>query len=492
MKDSPVRAKSWGWARLLPPGAVLLLLLLGHSALALVLARAGPSTYTAIRLVDSAAWLAGIWLAVRLINLLLWERLVPWWAGVRAPGLLRQFVALLLAAGGVALMLSRVWGVALAAVLATTGVLGIVFGLALRNILADFFSGIALNIERPFGLGDFVMLRVRGQREPIAGTVREVNWRSTRVLTPEDNLISVPNSVVAAAVVENLSYPSPVSELELDIALDWELDQALVERVLTAAVTEAWALGATAGETPPKVRICRLDGTGVTWRVVYLLDPRKRAKGPARHTLLTCMHRHLLLAGLRPAAPSGTAPVPVAMAQAPRDHDRVADRERTLAQVTLLRGLTQAERRRLAGDLRVQALGAGQPVVRSGEPGASMFVVASGALEVQVPGVDPARRANVLGPGSVFGEMSMLTGETRSSTVRALSDSVLYEVDRALMAPLMAARPELADVLSREVVRHQQRDMAAAEAARAQATGAAPALSMSAQLAVRIRAFFSD
>lgn len=45
--------------------------------------------------------------------------------------------------------------------------------------------------------------------------------------------------------------------------------------------------GAAAGDKPPKVRICRLDGCGVTWRITYLLDPRRKAKGPARHELLS-------------------------------------------------------------------------------------------------------------------------------------------------------------------------------------------------------------
>jgi small-conductance mechanosensitive channel len=223
---------------LLAPVALLAALALLQAGL--VLLPLGPQgQLMSARVVDSALWLAGIWLAMRLIDLLIWDRLLPHWLGLRAPRLLRQFVAVLLLLLGVAVLLGRTWGLALSAVLATTGVVGIVLGLALRNILADFFSGIALNIEKPFDLGDFVMLRARGQRSPFVGTVREVNWRSTRLLTPEDNLVSVPNSVVAAAIVENLSYPSPVSEQEIDLTLAWDVPQAQAERVLQAACTEA-------------------------------------------------------------------------------------------------------------------------------------------------------------------------------------------------------------------------------------------------------------
>lgn len=431
------------------------------------------------RLLHSLAWIAGLALAVQLTNLLLWERVVERGMGLRMPRLLRQVLALLLVVIGFAALLNQVWDVAIATVLATTGVLGLVLGLALRPILTDLFSGIALNIEQPFRLNDFVMLRPRGQRDPIVGTVREVNWRCTRVLTPEDNLISVPNSVVAAAIVENLSFPSPVSEQEVDITLAWDAPTPRVEAVLKAAVAEAWAQGATAGDRPPTVRLCRLDGNGCTYKIVYLLDPRRKPKGPARHLLLGCVRQHLRCAGLQPAAPPEAA-VPPAPPHVP-DHAQPADRLRLLAEVWLLSVLDEAERATLADGVQVLALAAGQAVVDEGDAGDSMFVVAAGTLEVRQAGV----RIDALGPGAIFGEMSMLTGEPRSARVLALVPAVVYEVPHAVMARLMAARPALAEALSQVVDLHRRADAARASAAAGPAAGAAAE-----SLATRIRRFF--
>lgn len=195
------------------------------------------------KLLASAAVLAATLALLRLVGWLVWDRLQSRHSGLRVPRLLRQFVAVLVMATAVLGLLTQLWGVALTAVLATTGVLGLVLGLALalRRILTDFFSGIALNVEQPFRLDDFILLHTRQRREPIAGLVREITWRSTRILTPEDNLVSVPNSVVASGVVENLSFPSPVSEQEVDIALDWTLPQGVAEALLGAA-GRCWAL----------------------------------------------------------------------------------------------------------------------------------------------------------------------------------------------------------------------------------------------------------
>ena len=330
------------------------------------------------RVLVSSAALAGAVALLQLNGWLVWDRLVPRYSGLRIPGLLRQFVGVLVMVATFVAVLSQVWGVALPAVLATTGVFGLVLGLALRGTLTDFFSGIALNIEQPFRLDDFVLLHTRLRREPIAGLVREINWRSTRILTPEDNLVSVPNRVVATAVVENLSFPSPVSEQEVDIALDWTLPQGVTDALLGAAVTEAWMRGAVAGDKPPKVRICRLDGYGVTWRITYLLDPRLKAKGPARHELLSCVHRHLVLAGVRPVALADNGPrAGPASAETPvigkvPEFDTPQARRRVLDTMPLLDSLTNVERETLATAMRLRQVDRGGRVVERGQAGRSM------------------------------------------------------------------------------------------------------------------------
>lgn len=411
----------------------------------------------------------GLWFGVRLLDLLVWERLLPWRTGVRIPRLLRQLVAVLLGVVVLTVVLGKVWQLAVGPVLAATGAVGIVMGLALRNVLADFFSGIALNMEHPFRLDDFVLLHVRTRREPVAGFVREINWRSTTVLTPEDNLISVPNSVVAESTVENLSYPSPVYELELDVLLDWHLEPAVLEPVLTAAVLDAWVRGATSGDKPPKTRMVRMDGAGVTYRIVYLIDPRRKPKGPARHLLLSCLQTHLKHAGLRPAleaqALAGTQLPP----QRPMDPVREEDRLIALSQVAVLGALTAEELRTLAAAVKVCRVAAGEDVVRQGEAGRSMFVVAAGVLEVlQASAADSApQRVSTLSPGQFFGEMSLLTEAPRTATVRALGPALLYEVPPEHMEALLQARPALADALGAVAAERLQRDAQAAQALKA-------------------------
>lgn len=425
-----------------------------------------PEAGAASRTVQTLLAALGLWCGVRLLDLLVWERLLPWRTGVRIPRLLRQLVAVLLGVVVLTVVLGKVWQLAVGPVLAATGAVGIVMGLALRNVLADFFSGIALNMEHPFRLDDFVLLHVRTRREPVAGFVREINWRSTTVLTPEDNLISVPNSVVAESTVENLSYPSPVYELELDVLLDWHLEPAVLEPVLTAAVLDAWVRGATSGDKPPKTRLVRMDGAGVTYRIVYLIDPRRKPKGPARHMLLSCLQTHLKHAGLRPVLEAQALAGAQLPPQRPMDPAREEDRLIALSQVAVLGALTADELRTLAAAVKVCRVAAGEDVVQQGDAGRSMFVVAAGVLEVlQTNAGDPApQRVSTLSPGQFFGEMSLLTEAPRTATVRALGPALLYEVPPEHMEALLLARPALADALGAVAAERLKRDALAAQA----------------------------
>lgn len=489
------------WSALVSPAlALVAVLLLQEATPAAFGARASAPVGQAVQLaLASAAWLAATLLLIRFVNIALWGRVLPRYASVRVPGLLRQLVAVVLLVLGIALMLNQVWGVALSAVLATTGVLGIVFGLALRNVLADFFSGIALNVEQPFHLDDFIVLRLRGHREPVVGTVREINWRSTRLLTPEDNLVVVPNSAVSAATVENLSFPSPVSELELEIVLEWDVDPTVSEPVLHAAMVETWATGATSGSQPSKCRMCRLDGGGVAYKIVYLIDPRRKPKGPARHALLSNVQKHLRWAGLRPApGPEGALRDVAGPPQRRFDAERLEDQSMLLERVPLFAMLTSTERATLAATLIVRRAGQGTEVVRSGEPGSSMFIVVAGVVEVLGPagvqspaatdGGAGAPRLNVMGPGAVFGEMSLLTGAARTATVRTLCPAVLYEVPHTAISGLLQSRPPLAEALARVVAEHQRQDAAAARTPETD-TGVRRRMTLTSTIVDRMRGF---
>ena len=124
-----------------------------------------------------------------------------------------------------------VFSVPIAGLLATSGVIAIVLGLALQNTLADVFSGIAVGVERPYKAGDLIW--VEGN---IEGHVVQVTWRSTHIATFQNTIAIVPNSVMAKARLINRSLPEPMRGDTIEIRLDAAASPEHCIETLTAAV----------------------------------------------------------------------------------------------------------------------------------------------------------------------------------------------------------------------------------------------------------------
>ncbi len=118
-----------------------------------------------------------------------------------------------------------------------------------------------------------------------------------------------------------------------------------------------------------------------------------------------------------------------------------------LSQTTLFQGVRAEERNRIMPFLRSAHIKQGREVIREGDPGRGLFIVQTGSFEVVV---DEGRRVvATLGPGEAFGEMSLLTGNPASATVRAVEDSRLFAITKEDFPALTAALPWLGVTLAR-------------------------------------------
>ncbi len=97
-----------------------------------------------------------------------------WSDGREKPGLLQDLIVAVVYLGVALSILGFVFKAPIGTLVATSGVVAIIFGLALQNTLGDVFSGIALTLGRPFVIGDWIVLG-----DGTEGRVIENNWRST-------------------------------------------------------------------------------------------------------------------------------------------------------------------------------------------------------------------------------------------------------------------------------------------------------------------------
>jgi CRP-like cAMP-binding protein len=145
----------------------------------------------------------------------------------------------------------------------------------------------------------------------------------------------------------------------------------------------------------------------------------------------------------------------------PERYERSIDEvERLLTDVPIFAMLTQDELHELARTARPVVLGPLERLVVQGQEGTSLFVVVEGTVEVMLRRDDGNDwPVDTMSKGAVVGEMSLLTGEPRTATVRAVTGVTVYEIGRRQYEPLLRARPQLIDDLAR-IVEARLRDRA--------------------------------
>lgn len=399
-------------------------------------------------------WISLAYLANRILGVVIWD---PLNRRVPIPRLLRDVSAVFIYALAVTGIVGVVFQKPIGPFWAASGAGAIVIGLALRNVILDIFIGLAMNFDRPFELGDFIQVN-HGPAGPM-GRVVELNWRTTRLVTPEGNLVVVPNGKLGEMMVTNFSKPDVPGEMAIKLSLDFEVGTERALRVLNAA---ARSVGGTAGilEHPaPKAQIRSVTPQGIEYKIVYVQDARKGGIGKGRHEMLRAVLEQLHRAGLQPAIAKQD------VFQAPRpqrqfDINSMEDRAAIISRVELFQGLTVDERTRLCGHLKERFFPEGATVIHRGAADTSMFILIEGLLDVMITlkeGEKESRVARLKG-GMFFGEMSAFTGERRSVNVIAATDSLAFEIQKEDLAELIQKRPELAEIIGRVIATRKMRN----------------------------------
>jgi small-conductance mechanosensitive channel len=398
------------------------------------------------KVVGTGVWLSMAYLFNRILGVVVWD---PLNRRVPIPRLLRDVAAVLVYGLAIMGITNAVFGQAIGPVWAASGAGAIVIGLALRNVILDTFMGLAMNFDRPFEIGDFIQV-ITGPLGGPTGKVVELNWRTTRLITGEGNMVVIPNGKLGDMIVTNFSKPEPISEFEISVFLDFDVPNERPLRVLNAAVRTVAGTNGVLEEPAPRARIRGIAPQGVEYKIKYFIDPRQAGPAKARHAVWQAVLDQLHRAGLQPATPKQDvfhAPRPQRQLDARSLDDRVA----LLSRVELFQGLTEHERETLSANMKERLFKEGATVIRRGEEGSSMFILCEGLLNVMISlkPDQPETRVARLQAGMFFGEMSALTGEARSATIVAATDTFAFEITKDAIGELIQSRPEVAEVIGK-------------------------------------------
>jgi CRP-like cAMP-binding protein len=341
--------------------------------------------------------------------------------------------------------------------LTTSAVGAVVIGFALQDTLGNLFAGLAIQIEKPFRVGHWIQVAGRD------GQVQEVTWRATKLRTKDGEFLIIPNGIVSKDPVLNYSEPSLANAVSVEVGAGYQVPPNEVKAAILAAIAQA-PLAIPSPE--PTVILKGFAASAIDYIAYFWVNDygmEREARDQVRTRIWYEFRRRNI-----------EIPWPIQIEysreeEPARTEQHVLSAARRLGAVDLFAQLDEQARHALSRSAAEHLFAAGETIVRQGAAGDSMFVVLSGRVRVQI---EPSgHEVAVIAAGGFFGEMSMLTGEARTATVRAIDDVTVLEISAGDFRELAVANPSLLDHVSAIV---GSRRTGLEEARATAATAAAP------------------
>jgi len=387
--------------------------------------------------IGAVAVLLSTALVVALINRYLFDYYYETRRQVVIPRLLREFAAAVVVIVALLVVLISYHAQSqLTGLLAGSGVVAIILGFGMQNLLSTLVAGAELQIGKPYKLGDWLKI---GDH---IGQVMEINWADTRLRTNDAISIEIPNNKIVEDTIINLSFPTTLHAMRLSVGADYTVPPNRVKDALRRAAARAEGIVL---DPAPKVYLKDFGDSAITYEIKFWMNSHATF-----NDLCDAIRTNIWYEFRRQKI---NIPFPIRTLQLDRkgtkkEENETAPAHALLRKEPLFSCLSDAQVDVLLKDSEVNHFGRGEAVIEEGTEGDSMFILLRGSAQVSVTKNDAPIRVGVLRQGDCFGEMSLLTGEPRTATVRAEKDCEVIEISKPVMGELLRTSPQCLRQLS--------------------------------------------
>ncbi len=344
-------------------------------------------------------------------------------------------------------------GVDLTGIVATSAVITAVVGFSLQDTLGNIMGGMALQMERTIGVGDWVRI---DQQE---GMVKEIRWRQTSIETRNWDTIVIPNSVLMKGQVTLLGRRSgaPIQHRQwVYFNVDFRFAPAAVIAAVEKAL-QAEPIPNVAREPAPHCLVIDFADSYARYAARYWLTDLALTD-PTDSVVRSRVYFALMRAGIPLSIPAQSLFITEddATRRERKRREEIEHRVKTLSGVELFQTLKDDEKRRLAEELSVAPFGSGEAITRQGAEAHWLYIMTKGEAEVRVAvNGNLSKKVATLHEGDFFGEMGLMTGEPRTATIFALTNVECYRLDKAAFNEIIRSRPEIAEDISHVLARRR-------------------------------------
>jgi small-conductance mechanosensitive channel len=381
-------------------------------------------------------WMAVVIIVIRYVNFLAFNTIIRSAGQNEISSLLRTVLSIIVSIVAFFIIFqSQYPNVELAPIFTGSTILGIVVGLALQDTLGNLFSGIALQADHPFQVGDVVNI----QNGRWIGVVEGVSWRGVKIRTFQNKVLLISNAVLGREFIEIAVKGNTNAHLVFFNTV-YSASPARTIKVIREVLQR---VDNVRTEPKPIVRIRNLAESGIDYEIKYWPEDYARVNetdAQIRQRVWYAFRRE----DIHFAFPTRTVYIEEKSSEQNMS-DTVSEIFDRLNEIPVFAPLSDEETQQLAESVESKVFSPDEAIVRRGQEGSSMFVIRHGSVKVQVRQRGKAKVLLTLGEGEFFGEMALFTGEPRSATVIALEETEVFEIRHEALKPLLENNPDLAE-----------------------------------------------
>lgn len=375
----------------------------------------------------------------RLCDIIVWNGLLVKNGRPIFPKVLIRFINFFIFLIAIFFIIQWVYGFNITQLLVASSLLALVLAYGAQSNLSNIFSGITLNIARNIDIGDWIEIEI-APGSLVTGHVDSLDWRCVTLKNYEENLVVIPNSILAEKVFINYSQPYPLfkQQFYLKIAYTVRPDEAIFHLKKALAENDK-----VRQDKPIGVHLFALEGDSAIYHIEFFAE--KYVNYDIKDEIIRSVYYQVLRTH-HSAAPF------VTFSRIPHPSDALRiNREKIvqlLAAQTILKCLEPEELSELINAANFERFSINEVLVQQGVANTCLYILLDG--RVQIEQQDENRAPIILATIDDFafiGEYSMLLDELPRQTVRCTKESLVMIIEREVFKRLIQHRLEIINTL---------------------------------------------
>ncbi|MCX6170328.1 MAG: mechanosensitive ion channel family protein [Ignavibacteriales bacterium] len=386
-------------------------------------------------------WLSGALLFNTFMHKIIWGKIFKTSAGSKTLGLIEDLTVTLIYLIALWIIIVEVFDQPLTSSLAVTFLILLVVITYLRPKILKYFSKEFISTTRPFKIGDWIKLINKNGIDIIFGEVIHFDRMAIQLKSERDTFLLFPNNLLDEFIIENYSRIKKENRFSVVIKLNSGLSIERVKRILFASTKQAILELNNHVAAQPQIIVGKMMKNTIEYKVNFWIIPWKpNSPEIATDFVLTQIINNLKIAGIRLGAKTDE----------PETH--------IIENVALFDSLSEEELEKLHTESKREFYTERTTIIRQGEKGNSMYILAEGLLKVFIKAdknTDEEIEVGMITPGQFFGEMSLFTGEERSATILTETDSIVVEITKDSLKKILENRSELVNEFAKIIAERQ-------------------------------------